>query len=79
MAARRAAPLVLEELGAAVTAIGVHPDGRNINQDCGSLRPELICNEVRQSGADLGVALDGDGDSKQSSRTNTETRWTAIR
>jgi len=61
-ASYRAAPLVLEELGARVTAVGVNPDGRNINQDCGSLRPEVVCNEVRLRGADLGVALDGDGD-----------------
>jgi phosphoglucosamine mutase len=61
-AAYKAAPLVFEELGARVTTFGVSPDGHNINKDCGSLHPELICEQVRRNGADIGVALDGDAD-----------------
>jgi phosphoglucosamine mutase len=61
-AAYRAAPLVFEELGACVTALGVHPDGHNINLDSGSLHPEVISSEVRRTAAHLGVALDGDAD-----------------
>jgi len=61
-AAYRAAPLVFEELGADVRTLGVQPDGRNINDNCGSLYPQVMCEEVRQSHADLGVALDGDAD-----------------
>lgn len=55
-------PRVLEELGAEVTAVGVGPDGRNINADCGSLHPELAAAKVREVGADLGICLDGDAD-----------------
>jgi phosphoglucosamine mutase len=61
-AAYKAAPLVFSELGAEVTALGVEPDGRNINLGCGSLHPEHISSEVRRVGADIGVALDGDAD-----------------
>ncbi|MBM4326542.1 MAG: phosphoglucosamine mutase [Deltaproteobacteria bacterium] len=61
-AAYKAAPLVFEELGARVDAIGVHPNGQNINAGCGSLYPEVISNRVRQTGAGIGVALDGDAD-----------------
>lgn len=61
-AAYKAAPLVLEELGADVNAVGVQPDGRNINLGCGSLHPEVIRSEVRRTAADLGIALDGDAD-----------------
>jgi phosphoglucosamine mutase len=61
-AAHRAAPVVFEELGADVKALGVNPDGRNINDGCGSLYPEMLCQEVCRSGAQLGVALDGDAD-----------------
>ena len=56
------APHVFEELGAKVTAIGVAPDGKNINHECGALYPKLIAEKVRATGADLGIALDGDGD-----------------
>ena len=56
------APHVFEELGAKVTAIGVEPDGTNINHGCGALHPELISAKVREHGADIGIALDGDGD-----------------
>ena len=56
------APSVLSELGAEVTAIGVQPDGFNINEAVGSTDMRAICNLVRESGADLGIAYDGDGD-----------------
>lgn len=58
----KVAPLVLEELGAEVVPIGVEPNGENINQGCGSTRPELMCKTVVSEGANLGIALDGDGD-----------------
>ena len=61
-AAYRVAPAVFEELGASVTAIAVAPDGFNINEKCGSTHPQRLCEVVRQQGADVGVALDGDGD-----------------
>lgn len=56
------APDVLTELGATVIASGVAPDGLNINDGCGSMDPASLQRLVRESGADLGVALDGDGD-----------------
>jgi phosphoglucosamine mutase len=61
-AAYRVAPTVLRELGAEVIAVGVSPDGFNINRDCGSTKPQLLCGEVLVHGADLGIALDGDAD-----------------
>ncbi len=56
------APHVFEELGAKVTSIGVQPDGKNINHECGALHPGVMAEMVRREGADLGIALDGDGD-----------------
>jgi len=56
------APALFAELGAEVHAIGVAPDGLNINRDCGSMHLQTLCAEVRARGADLGVAFDGDGD-----------------
>ena len=56
------APHVFEELGAKVTSIGVQPDGKNINHECGALHPEVMAELVCKEGADLGIALDGDGD-----------------
>ncbi|VAW33562.1 Phosphoglucosamine mutase [hydrothermal vent metagenome] len=56
------APHVFSELGARVTAIGVHPDGKNINDQCGALHPERVAEKVKKLGADIGIALDGDGD-----------------
>ena len=56
------APHVFEELGAKVTALGVSPNGKNINDECGALCPRLMANKVRELGADIGIALDGDGD-----------------
>ncbi|MEI9479673.1 MAG: phosphoglucosamine mutase [Deltaproteobacteria bacterium] len=61
-AAYRVAPTVLEELGAEVIAIGVDPNGENINDGCGSLHPEVTSRFVLDKGADMGIALDGDGD-----------------
>ncbi len=56
------APHVFEELGATVTTLGVNPDGKNINDGCGALHPELMAEKVKALGADIGLALDGDGD-----------------
>ncbi len=56
------APYVLEELGAEVIAIGDKPDGLNINAGVGSTHIETLQKEVLAQGADVGVALDGDGD-----------------
>ncbi len=61
-AAYKAAPLVFEELGARVTPLGVEPDGTNINSGCGALHPERLQAEVLRTGANIGVALDGDAD-----------------
>ncbi|MBL4802151.1 MAG: phosphoglucosamine mutase [Emcibacter sp.] len=61
-AAYRTAPSVLWELGAEVVAIGVSPNGKNINEKCGSTYPELICEHVVLHNADIGIALDGDAD-----------------
>ena len=61
-AAYRVAPQSLWELGAEVTALGVSPDGFNINRDCGSTSPDALCRKVRQVGAHIGIALDGDAD-----------------
>jgi phosphoglucosamine mutase len=58
----KVAPSVFDELGADVTAIAVAPDGLNINDACGSTHPEHLREEVLKQGADLGIALDGDGD-----------------
>lgn len=56
------APKVFDELGAEVHTIGASPDGININDKFGSTSPDNICEAVVQQGADLGIALDGDGD-----------------
>lgn len=56
------APNVFSELGADVIAMGNKPDGFNINENCGSTAPEAMRQLVLKSGADVGVALDGDGD-----------------
>lgn len=56
------APLVFEELGAEVIAIGITPNGLNINNGYGSTHPENLQKEVLQHKADLGIAFDGDGD-----------------
>lgn len=56
------APNVFNELGANVTAIADKPDGFNINQHCGSTAPSALQKKVVELGADVGIALDGDGD-----------------
>ncbi|KTD64735.1 phosphoglucosamine mutase [Legionella spiritensis] len=56
------APNVFSELGAEVVVIGDKPDGFNINQQCGSTAPEALRQKVLETKADLGIALDGDGD-----------------
>ena len=56
------APLVLRELDARVDAIGVEPNGVNINEGVGSTHPEALAARVRATGAALGIAFDGDGD-----------------
>ena len=61
-AAYNVAPWVFQELGADVAKIGITPDGKNINAGCGSLQPEVIKEKVLETGADLGIALDGDAD-----------------
>ena len=61
-AAYRAAPEVLWELGADVVAIGVSPDGTNINLNCGSTKPRVAAEAVVAHGAHVGICLDGDAD-----------------
>ncbi len=55
-------PSVLNELGATIHTLGTEPNGLNINKDCGSTNPVALQQAVLQYGADLGIALDGDGD-----------------
>src|SRR5690606_34431580 len=61
-AAYNSAPTVFWELGADVVAVGVSPNGLNINDQCGSTAPALLQETVVASGADIGIALDGDAD-----------------
>ena len=61
-AAYKVAPEVLYELGAEVVSVGVSPNGFNINADCGSTHPSTMVEAVRESGAHIGIALDGDAD-----------------
>lgn len=56
------APKVFRELGADVVELAVEPDGFNINENCGSTKPRLLQDAVVSEGADMGIALDGDGD-----------------
>ena len=56
------APIIFSELGAEVIAIGVNPNGQNINKNSGALHPEVVAKQVVKHKADLGIALDGDGD-----------------
>ncbi len=58
----RVAPTALYELGADVIAVGVQPNGLNINHECGSTHPQTLAALVKQEGADIGIALDGDAD-----------------
>ena len=61
-ASYKVAPEALWELGAEVIKIGVEPNGRNINLQCGSTHPEALIDKVREVRADIGIALDGDAD-----------------
>lgn len=61
-AAYRTAPDCLHELGAEVIALNNAPDGLNINAGCGATQPEMMAAAVREQGADIGIALDGDAD-----------------
>src|SRR5215471_4424107 len=61
-AAYKIAPAVFGGLGADVTLIGAEPDGRNINEGCGSLHPELLRATVVDKHLDIGIAFDGDAD-----------------
>jgi phosphoglucosamine mutase len=58
----RAAPIVFERLGATVEVLSDEPDGRNINEGCGSTHPEPLAAAVREGDAEIGFAFDGDGD-----------------
>lgn len=58
----RVAPLLFERMGAQVDALFVSPDGRNINQDCGSQHPQTLSARVQETSAHAGFAFDGDGD-----------------
>ncbi|WP_420584313.1 phosphoglucosamine mutase [Ruegeria sp.] len=61
-AAHRTAPEVLWELGAEVIPVGIAPNGKNINLNCGSTKPQLAAETVVAHGADVGICLDGDAD-----------------
>lgn len=61
-AAYKSTPCVLRELGAEVIVYGNQPDGKNINKDCGSMHPSLMCQKIWDHRADIGIAHDGDAD-----------------
>ncbi len=61
-ASYRTAPTALWELGAEIIRIGDAPNGTNINEKCGSTAPHVMCEKVRETRADIGIALDGDAD-----------------
>ncbi|WP_292999910.1 phosphoglucosamine mutase [Nevskia sp.] len=61
-ASYKVAPAVFAELGAQVVPIGINPNGLNINEGCGSTHLQALTRAVAEHGADLGIALDGDGD-----------------
>ena len=61
-AAYKVAPMIFWELGADVIVIGDKPNGRNINQNCGSTKTKALRKKVKDENADLGIAFDGDGD-----------------
>ncbi len=58
----RTAPEIFADLGADVESIFINPDGKNINENCGSQHPEALVKKVVEKGADVGLAFDGDGD-----------------
>jgi len=61
-ASYKVAPMALQELGAKLHVIGDEPDGTNINQDCGSVYPDKMCDMVKEKSADIGISFDGDAD-----------------
>lgn len=61
-AAYKSTPCVLRELGADVIVYGNQPDGKNINKECGSMHPALMCSKIYEHRADVGIAHDGDAD-----------------
>lgn len=61
-AAYKSTPCVLRELGADVITYGNQPDGKNINKDCGSMYPAMLCQKIWEHRADMGLAHDGDAD-----------------
>src|SRR5215469_225129 len=61
-AAYKSTPCILRELGADVIVYGNQPDGKNINKDCGSMHPGLMCKKIWEHRADVGIAHDGDAD-----------------
>lgn len=61
-AAYKVAPIVFEELGAEVFTIHSTPNGKNINEQCGAVYPQSMCKAVHEHRAEIGIALDGDGD-----------------
>lgn len=61
-AAYKLAPAIFRKLGFDIVAINCEPDGRNINEDCGSMSPEGLLEKVLTENAELGIAYDGDGD-----------------
>ena len=61
-ATSRIAPILFEGMGVETDALFIHPDGTNINEKCGSQHPEPLSRRVREKGADVGLAFDGDGD-----------------
>lgn len=58
----KVAPAAIVELGADVTVINASPNGTNINADCGATHPEVLSAKVKETGADIGISFDGDGD-----------------
>lgn len=60
--AYKVAPLVLKELGATVIPLSITPNGQNINEACGATCPQMMCDMVREVGAHVGIAFDGDAD-----------------
>ena len=61
----KSTPCVLGELGAQVTVLNSTPDGTNINRECGSTYPDVVCRGVREQRANIGISHDGDGDRVQ--------------
>ncbi|MDO9542592.1 MAG: phosphoglucosamine mutase [Kiritimatiellia bacterium] len=58
----KVAPIIFSELGADIITINDHPNGMNINDNCGALHPEILAKKVVESEANVGLAFDGDGD-----------------